>query len=67
LAKAFTVESLAVNFIIILRTNFSYKRRFGSFSLVTFWLWGEIHTKDSLKNVDEIDTRLIKQAFDANT
>jgi len=38
-------NSAAVNFINILHTNFSYERHFGSFSLVTFWLWGEILTK----------------------
>jgi len=26
--------------------HFTYERRFGSFSLVTFWLWGEIRTKN---------------------
>jgi len=26
---------------------FLYERRFGSFSLVMFWLWGEICTKNS--------------------
>jgi len=38
-------ESPFVNFINILHTNFSNERHFGSFSLVTFWLWGEIRTK----------------------
>jgi len=35
-----------INFINILCTHFLYKRHFGSFSLVTFWLWGEICTKN---------------------
>jgi len=40
-----------VNFINILRTNFSCERRFGSFSLATC-----SYEKCARKNVDEIDT-----------
>ncbi len=47
-----------VNFMNIFRTNFSYERGFGSFSLltflVTFLLWGKIHTKTCV--YCEIDT-----------
>jgi hypothetical protein len=50
-----------VNFINILRTNFLYERRLGSFFLVTFLVtflpWRKIRTKTCTFNVDEIDDR----------
>ncbi len=48
-----------VNFINILRTNFSYEHRFGSFSLVTclvaFCFGKKFVRKTHAYNVDEID------------
>jgi len=45
-----------VNFINILRTIFSYPRRFSSFFYVHVTRENDVHTKICTSNVDEIDT-----------
>jgi len=53
-------NSTVVNFINILCAPFLYESLFGSFYLVTFWLWWKYEStfvwKTRAKNIGEIDT-----------